>query len=106
MPPATPGKPQKSAIFRRGFNDWLAANFAGNAFDEGTKHSLKKRKRRDRDVFPELVAQRIRRFAKIRGPERGIVGADCGFDGRTYPQIAWAKLTSLVEGAALASKHD
>ena len=53
---------------------------------------------------PELVAQRIRRFAKRVGRERVIAGADCGFGGRSHPQIAWAKLRSLVEGAQLASK--
>jgi 5-methyltetrahydropteroyltriglutamate--homocysteine methyltransferase len=53
---------------------------------------------------PELVAQRIRRFAKRVGRERVIAGADCGFGGRSHPQIAWAKLRSLVEGAELASR--
>jgi len=53
---------------------------------------------------PELVAQRLRRFAALVGPHRVIAGADCGFGGRTHPQIAWAKLKALVEGAALASK--
>ncbi len=53
---------------------------------------------------PELVSQRLQRFAKILGKENIIAGADCGFGGRTHPQIAWAKLRSLVEGAALASK--
>ncbi len=53
---------------------------------------------------PELVCQRILRFAKLLGKENVIAGADCGFGGRTHPQIAWAKLRSLVEGAALASK--
>jgi len=53
---------------------------------------------------PELVAQRIRRFAQRVGRERVIAGADCGFGGRSHPQIAWAKLRSLVEGAELASK--
>jgi 5-methyltetrahydropteroyltriglutamate--homocysteine methyltransferase len=48
---------------------------------------------------PHLVAERIRRFAKIVGPERVIASADCGFGGRTHPQIAWAKLASLGEGA-------
>jgi 5-methyltetrahydropteroyltriglutamate--homocysteine methyltransferase len=33
-----------------------------------------------------------------------IAGADCGFGGRSHPQIAWAKLQSLVDGASLASK--
>jgi 5-methyltetrahydropteroyltriglutamate--homocysteine methyltransferase len=33
-----------------------------------------------------------------------IAGSDCGFGGRTHPQIAWAKLKALADGAALASK--
>lgn len=52
---------------------------------------------------PELVAQRIRRFVSLLGKENVIAGADCGFGGRTHPQIAWAKLRSLVAGAARAS---
>ncbi len=52
---------------------------------------------------PALVAQRIRRFARLVGPDRVIASTDCGFGGRIHPQIAWAKLRSLVEGAALAS---
>ena len=54
---------------------------------------------------PELVAQRILRFAALVGNENVIAGADCGFGGRTHPQIAWAKLRSLVQGAALASQR-
>jgi 5-methyltetrahydropteroyltriglutamate--homocysteine methyltransferase len=50
---------------------------------------------------PELVAQRLRRYAKRVGRENVIAGADCGFGGRSHPQIAWAKLESLVKGAAL-----
>jgi 5-methyltetrahydropteroyltriglutamate--homocysteine methyltransferase len=53
---------------------------------------------------PELVAQRIERFARLVGRENVIAGTDCGFGGRTHPQIAWAKLKSLGEGARLASK--
>jgi len=53
---------------------------------------------------PELVSQRIQRFAKLVGKERVIASADCGFGGRSHPQIAWAKLKALSEGAALASK--
>ncbi len=52
---------------------------------------------------PELVSQRIQRFAALLGKENVIAGADCGFGGRTHPQIAWAKLRSLVEGAKLAT---
>jgi 5-methyltetrahydropteroyltriglutamate--homocysteine methyltransferase len=54
---------------------------------------------------PELVAQRIASFARHVGPENVIAGADCGFGGRSHPQIAWAKLQSLVQGAAIASTH-
>ncbi len=53
---------------------------------------------------PELVSQRIQRYAKLVGRENVIAGADCGFGGRSHPQIAWAKLKALTEGAALASK--
>jgi 5-methyltetrahydropteroyltriglutamate--homocysteine methyltransferase len=53
---------------------------------------------------PELVAQRILRFAERVGRENVIAGADCGFGGRSHPQIAWAKLKALVEGAKIASK--
>jgi 5-methyltetrahydropteroyltriglutamate--homocysteine methyltransferase len=53
---------------------------------------------------PELVADRIQRFAHIVGRERVIASTDCGLGLRCHPQIAWAKLRSLSEGAALASK--
>ncbi len=53
---------------------------------------------------PELVSQRLQRYARLVGAENVIAGTDCGFGGRSHPQIAWAKLRSLVEGAALASK--
>lgn len=57
---------------------------------------------------PELVAQRIVRFAKVVGRERVIAGTDCGFGtsgagDEVHPEVAWAKLRSLVEGARLAS---
>lgn len=53
---------------------------------------------------PRLVADRILRFADLVGPENVIATTDCGLGGRLHPQIAWAKLASLVEGAALASQ--
>jgi 5-methyltetrahydropteroyltriglutamate--homocysteine methyltransferase len=53
---------------------------------------------------PELVSQRLRRYARLVGAQNVIAGTDCGFGGRSHPQIAWAKLRSLVEGAALATK--
>jgi 5-methyltetrahydropteroyltriglutamate--homocysteine methyltransferase len=54
---------------------------------------------------PELVADRIARFAKLVGPERVIAGTDCGLGGRVHPDIAWAKLETLAAGAALASRQ-
>jgi 5-methyltetrahydropteroyltriglutamate--homocysteine methyltransferase len=54
---------------------------------------------------PELVADRIVRFAKIVGRENVIASTDCGLGGRVHPQIAWAKLQALAEGARLATKQ-
>ena len=54
---------------------------------------------------PELVADRILRFANIVGRERVVASTDCGLGGRIHPQIAWAKLEALAQGAALASKQ-
>jgi 5-methyltetrahydropteroyltriglutamate--homocysteine methyltransferase len=54
---------------------------------------------------PELVAERILRFAKLVGRERVIASTDCGLGGRVHPQIAWAKLEALAQGAALASRQ-
>ncbi len=53
---------------------------------------------------PELVSQRLQRYARIVGRENVMAGTDCGFGWRSHPQIAWAKLKSMVDGAALASK--
>jgi 5-methyltetrahydropteroyltriglutamate--homocysteine methyltransferase len=57
---------------------------------------------------PDLVAQRIERFADVVGRERVIAGADCGFasfagSNEVHPSIVWAKLASLVAGARIAS---
>ncbi len=41
---------------------------------------------------PELVSQRLQRYARLVGKENVIAGTDCGFGGRSHPQIAWAKL--------------
>ena len=54
---------------------------------------------------PELVAERIRRFADLVGKEHVIASTDCGLGGRVHPQIAWAKLESLAHGAALATRQ-
>ncbi|HXM57728.1 MAG TPA: cobalamin-independent methionine synthase II family protein [Candidatus Dormibacteraeota bacterium] len=57
---------------------------------------------------PELVAQRLLAYARVVGPERVVGGSDCGFGtfahtSTVVPSVTWAKLRSLVEGAALAS---
>ena len=54
---------------------------------------------------PRLVADRIIRFAQIVGRENVIAGTDCGLGGRIHPQIAWAKLAALADGARLATKE-
>jgi 5-methyltetrahydropteroyltriglutamate--homocysteine methyltransferase len=54
---------------------------------------------------PELVAERIVRFANAVGRERVIASTDCGLGGRIHPQIAWAKLEALAAGARLASRQ-
>jgi 5-methyltetrahydropteroyltriglutamate--homocysteine methyltransferase len=54
---------------------------------------------------PELVAERLLRFADLVGRERVIASTDCGLGGRVHPDIAWAKLEALAQGAALASRQ-
>lgn len=59
---------------------------------------------------PELVAERIERFASVVGRERVIAGTDCGFatsraGDEVHPDVAWAKLKSLVEGARIATSR-
>lgn len=54
---------------------------------------------------PDLVAQRLIRFALVVGRENIVAGTDCGLGSRVgHPEIAWAKLQALVDGAARASK--
>ena len=54
---------------------------------------------------PELVADRIERFARLVGRENVIASTDCGLGGRVHPQIAIAKLEALGQGAELATKR-
>jgi len=54
---------------------------------------------------PELVAERILRFANLVGRENVIAGTDCGLGGRLHRQLVWAKLITLSEGARLATKR-
>ena len=60
--------------------------------------------------LPELVAERIARYARLVGRERVIAGTDCGFgtwvgQAAVDRDIAWAKLTTLAEGARIASRE-
>jgi len=54
---------------------------------------------------PDLVAQRIGRFVEAVGPDRVIASTDCGLGGRVHPDIAWAKLEALGEGARRAGSR-
>lgn len=59
---------------------------------------------------PELVAERLSRFASLVGAENVAAGTDCGFAQgpyiqRVHPSIMWAKLGALAEGAELATKR-
>jgi 5-methyltetrahydropteroyltriglutamate--homocysteine methyltransferase len=60
---------------------------------------------------PELVADRVEHYARAVGPDRVVAGTDCGMatfaagDGALDRRVAWAKLGSLVEGAALAAQR-
>ncbi len=57
---------------------------------------------------PELIAQRIARYANLVGRERVMAGVDCGFSvhvgsGGVHPDVVWAKMAALAEGARIAS---
>jgi 5-methyltetrahydropteroyltriglutamate--homocysteine methyltransferase len=60
---------------------------------------------------PELIAERLTRFAKLVGRENVIAGADCGFSSQAtynpeiHPTVVWAKFQAMAEGAQLASQH-
>jgi 5-methyltetrahydropteroyltriglutamate--homocysteine methyltransferase len=59
---------------------------------------------------PELIADRLIRFADIVGKENVLASSDCGFAQspfarRVHPSIMWAKLKAMTEGARMASDH-
>jgi 5-methyltetrahydropteroyltriglutamate--homocysteine methyltransferase len=54
---------------------------------------------------PEVVADRLVAYARLVGRENLIAGTDCGLGGRLHPQLAWAKIAALTEGAQLASRE-
>jgi 5-methyltetrahydropteroyltriglutamate--homocysteine methyltransferase len=59
---------------------------------------------------PELIAQRIGRYARLVGREKVIAGSDCGYgtwvgQAAVDPDVVWAKLAALSEGARIASRE-
>ena len=60
---------------------------------------------------PELIAERIVRYANVVGRENVIASADCGFSSQAtynpevHPKVMWAKFDAMAEGARLASKQ-
>jgi 5-methyltetrahydropteroyltriglutamate--homocysteine methyltransferase len=59
---------------------------------------------------PELIAQRIGRYAKLVGRENVIAGSDCGYgtwvgQAAVDPQVVWAKMAAMAEGARIASRE-
>jgi 5-methyltetrahydropteroyltriglutamate--homocysteine methyltransferase len=60
---------------------------------------------------PQLIAERILRFARLVGRENVIAGADCGFSSQAtylteiHPTVIWAKFQALAEGARLATRQ-
>ncbi|WP_336978933.1 cobalamin-independent methionine synthase II family protein [Altererythrobacter fulvus] len=59
---------------------------------------------------PELIAQRIGRYADLLGTERVLAGVDCGFSvhagsGNLDPEVVWAKLAALAQGAEIAARR-
>jgi 5-methyltetrahydropteroyltriglutamate--homocysteine methyltransferase len=60
---------------------------------------------------PELIAERIARYAKLVGRENVIVGSDCGFSSQAtynpevHPKVVWAKFKAMAEGARLATQQ-
>jgi 5-methyltetrahydropteroyltriglutamate--homocysteine methyltransferase len=80
---------------------WKAADTTGKVLAPGW--SIRARTTRD----PELIAQRIERFASFVGKERVVASSDCGFGtfagyGKIDPAVAWKKLAALREGADIA----
>jgi 5-methyltetrahydropteroyltriglutamate--homocysteine methyltransferase len=63
------------------------------------------RRRTDIVALSELLADRIITFAELVGRENVIADTHCGLDDRVHPQIAWAKLPRLRDGAPIARKN-
>jgi 5-methyltetrahydropteroyltriglutamate--homocysteine methyltransferase len=54
---------------------------------------------------PELVAQRLERYANLVGRENVIAGTDCGLQRVAHASVQWAKFRAMAEGAAIASRR-
>jgi 5-methyltetrahydropteroyltriglutamate--homocysteine methyltransferase len=55
---------------------------------------------------PELVAERLMKYARLVGRENVIAGTDCGLGTRVgHPKITWAKFQAMAEGAQIATKQ-
>jgi 5-methyltetrahydropteroyltriglutamate--homocysteine methyltransferase len=55
---------------------------------------------------PELVAERVVKYAHLLGRENIIAGTDCGLETRVgHPKIAWAKFEAMAEGARIATRQ-
>jgi 5-methyltetrahydropteroyltriglutamate--homocysteine methyltransferase len=60
---------------------------------------------------PELIAERLVRYAKLVGRENVLAGGDCGFSSQAcyhtevQPKVIWAKFEAMAEGARLATEH-
>ena len=60
---------------------------------------------------PELIAERLLRYAKLVGREHVIAGSDCGFSSQAtynpevHPKVVWAKFQAMAEGCRLASQQ-
>jgi 5-methyltetrahydropteroyltriglutamate--homocysteine methyltransferase len=117
--------PHAGDIMLRDFIDLvLKINATGISFDQNVRHEHEWKIWKDvklpegkvlipgvvahtTDVIehPELVAERLLRYANLVGRENVMAGTDCGLGGRVHPDIVWAKFRSMVEGARLASRE-
>ena len=84
---------------------WKAADTAGKVLAPGLVDSCS-----NYIETPELIAQRIERFAAFVGKDRVVAGTDCGFGtfagyGKIDPAVAWKKLAALREGADIADRR-
>ena len=68
-------------------------------------HPRRRQPRHQRARAPRARRRPDLQYASVVGRENVIAGTDCGLGGRVHPQLAWAKLRALSEGAALASKQ-